>query len=295
MDNAQFQVDELEVIQSAYPKSTTQDHGLVDFVAMVVASKIDPEAARLELQQKPCVSFYVSLCEDNLHVGIEFPKSYPESSLKVSVRGFNRSKEDELLISLRRIATNAAVLGEGCAFEVIQAAETYALEISSEVLAETPVLLPSKPVCVCRRLIYSHHIIATDKRVAITANALELRLGGFVKHGWPGIIVVEGLEGNVEEYYRRLKRFQWKHLEVRGEEVEEICASVQDESCVTTASENDLVAKFCRLPRAFEELGDSGDALSAVGRRCREAGLEDLFASFFGKKVGAVRTAEGVE
>ena len=302
MDHVQLQVEELAVIQSAYPEITLQDHGLVDLIDKVVAGEVDPEAARLELQQKPCVSLQIFLHKDALHMRLEFPKNYPETSLKVSLRGsrsgLTRSQEGELVRSLLRVASNAAIIGEGCGFEIIQIAETYAIESVPVVTVEMPMPLPVKPVRVCRRLIYSHHIIATDKRAAITSNALELRLGGFVKHGWPGVILVEGLEGNVEEYYRRLKRFQWKHLEVRGEEIIEKAHSyfAGDEShTALSAIRETLLVSLCRIPRAFEELGDCGDALSEAGRRCREAGLEDLFSTLFSKKLSASSAAEDAE
>ena len=66
--------------------------------------------------------------------------------------------------------------------------------------------------------------IADSKRRAIREEAAALRLGGMVKHGWPGVIVVEGLEEDVREYERRLRRFQWQHLQTRGEESQRVNA-----------------------------------------------------------------------
>ena len=115
-----------------------------------------------------------------------------------------------------------------------------------------------------RRLVYSHHIIADEKRAAIRQEALDLQLGGCVKHGWPGIIVVEGAEADCVEYVRRIQRFRWQHLVVRGE---------QTVSGDPGSSIDDLRV----LPRGFEELGAASDAMTRLAERCQEAGLDDLF------------------
>ncbi|CAN0035536.1 unnamed protein product [Ectocarpus fasciculatus] len=77
----------------------------------------------------------------------------------------------------------------------------------------------AEPIFLGRRLIYSHHIIATQKRTGIVKAARDLRLGGFSKVvGWPGVIVVEGEEGSCEDFVSTLRGWRWKHLAVRGEE-----------------------------------------------------------------------------
>ena len=94
-----------------------------------------------------------------------------------------------------------------------------------------------------RRLIYSHHIIAKTKRKAILNLAKEYDLGGFVKIGWPGIIIIEGLEENCILFVDIVSAMRWKYLVVRGEEQEE-------QERLSTLEENR------KLPKSFEELGD---------------------------------------
>uniref|UniRef100_H3GHE3 Major facilitator superfamily (MFS) profile domain-containing protein n=1 Tax=Phytophthora ramorum TaxID=164328 RepID=H3GHE3_PHYRM len=55
------------------------------------------------------------------------------------------------------------------------------------------------PVVLGRRAIYFHHIIASNKRRVVKEWALELQLGGFSKIGWPGVVIVEGAEDNVQD------------------------------------------------------------------------------------------------
>merc|ERR1712127_871325 len=56
------------------------------------------------------------------------------------------------------------------------------------------------PARLGRRGMFSHHIIASSKRQAISQWAAQLRLGGLAKIGWPGIIIVEGDERDVQHY-----------------------------------------------------------------------------------------------
>lgn len=113
-----------------------------------------------------------------------------------------------------------------------------------------------------RRLCYSHHIINAAKRKAVVEWAVQLGLGGFSKIGWPGIIVVEGMEQNVEEYCRALQRLRWKHFTVRGEDT------------VTIPPGEDL-DESRRLPSHFTELPEDG--MSSLAAAMTAAGLRDLF------------------
>jgi hypothetical protein len=50
-----------------------------------------------------------------------------------------------------------------------------------------------------RRMIYFHHIINEGKREMVSSWAIQLRLGGYSKIGWPGLVVVEGSEEACKE------------------------------------------------------------------------------------------------
>ncbi|CBN74926.1 conserved unknown protein [Ectocarpus siliculosus] len=122
-----------------------------------------------------------------------------------------------------------------------------------------------EPVFLGRRLIYSHHIIATQKRTGIMKAARDLRLGGFSKVGWPGVIVVEGEEGSCEDFVSTLRGWRWKHLTVRGEE------KVRVPNGRTLDQER-------RLPALLIELGEK-EGVSVLAKHCREAGLGELFST----------------
>ena len=113
---------------------------------------------------------------------------------------------------------------------------------------------------------FSHHIIAPAKIRAIRQWAAELALGGFVKIGWPGLIVAEGSEENVKRYVAALQRLRWQHFVVRGEEI------------VRGQNPDQTVDDLRALPPQFEEIGERG--MKVLAERMREAGLMELFRTF---------------
>ena len=113
-----------------------------------------------------------------------------------------------------------------------------------------------------RRIIYSHHIIASSKRRGLQDLASRHGLGGYAKIGWPGVILVEGEESGCRSFVDEIRRWRWQQLQVRGEEQVRI-------------PHGDSLDGHRRLPSDFEELGE--DEMSALARNCREAGLEGLF------------------
>lgn len=54
-------------------------------------------------------------------------------------------------------------------------------------------------------LLWSHHLLATSKRRDIVAWASELDLYVISKPGYPGVIVTEGIERDVDEFLTRIK------------------------------------------------------------------------------------------
>lgn len=112
-----------------------------------------------------------------------------------------------------------------------------------------------------RRLIYSHHIIAPSKRKAIVELAQHYNLGGYVKIGWPGIIIIEGEETDCISYVDEIRGMRWQHLVVRGEQ--------------HTSVQNRMELEEARvLPGKMQEVGDK---MSIIAEHCKRAGLEELF------------------
>lgn len=75
-------------------------------------------------------------------------------------------------------------------------------------------------------VLWSHHLLATGKRKDIVNWASELQLYGISKPGYPGIIIVEGIEASVDEFVYRIKvgSFTTIHLRVDAD----LCATATE-------------------------------------------------------------------
>jgi hypothetical protein len=116
-----------------------------------------------------------------------------------------------------------------------------------------------------RRLIYSHHIISKVKRAEIKELAADYQLTGYMKIGWPGLLIVEGREQDCLAFYDSIRRWNWQYLVVRGEQRDDLVVA-------GTASEGETVQDYRKF-KAFLEVDD----MSIVAQHCRDVGLEALF------------------
>lgn len=110
-------------------------------------------------------------------------------------------------------------------------------------------------------LIWFHHIKSGMKKKEIRDCADDLRVGGFWKEGFPGIIIAEGAADDISEYIKCLQKLRWQHMVVRGERV------------VTIDNESVSCDEYRKMPLPIQEVEDT----SEMGRRCTSCGLHDLF------------------
>ncbi|CAD2095728.1 RWD domain-containing protein, putative [Plasmodium vinckei brucechwatti] len=113
-----------------------------------------------------------------------------------------------------------------------------------------------------RRLCYSHHILSQVKRSCIIKWARELKIGGYSKIGYPGIIVCEGPKEEVDFYVNSLNKLRWKHFDCRG--MEDI-----------VLNEYEHLDDMRVLPKNMYELDQK--SMSTLSNICTECGLRDLF------------------
>lgn len=136
------------------------------------------------------------------------------------------------------------------------------------------------PVVLGRRLIYSHHIISKIKRADIKKLASNYELTGYMKIGWPGLLIIEGLEEHCLAFYDEIRPWAWQYLVVRGEQQEKYSSTSTTTSTALQgnqsrqAIEADIVHSKRRFT-SFQEVED----MSVVAQHCRNVGLESLFKS----------------
>ncbi|BGP36354.1 hypothetical protein JCM10450v2_000253 [Rhodotorula kratochvilovae] len=133
-------------------------------------------------------------------------------------------------------------------------------------------------------LLWSHHLLATSKRKDIVAWSTELGLYGLAKPGYPGVIIVEGIASNVDEFVHRIKQLQWKALQVRCElDGPLVDAPAAAEGVSARDAPAWAVRRRSHLGPVLDPLGREKvcvkevEGLNEVGEIMRAAGLEDVF------------------
>ena len=143
-----------------------------------------------------------------------------------------------------------------------------------------------------RRWIWVHHIVDAQRRKAIMSEASERALGGYLKSGYPGIVVVEGSAAACVDFVRWIKGNksrpggfgrQWGH-HVRGEINIDVCGSamgVDEGACTDAEAARDVdvqgaLDRHRRLPTQFTEV----EEMATLGRECKACGLEDEFKEY---------------
>ncbi|CAJ1930729.1 unnamed protein product [Cylindrotheca closterium] len=118
-----------------------------------------------------------------------------------------------------------------------------------------------------RLWIWVHHITNNDRRKSIMAEAQGLKLGGVLKHGYPGIILIEGRSNACDDFATWVKGSKslpggfGRNLghHVRGQ----VQLEAEEEQQLCFASD-------------FQEMED----MAVLGQLCKEKGLEDEFREF---------------
>ena len=219
-----------------------------------------------------------------IRLTLTLPESYPtEASLDVSATIIDDSGAcssavllksaynalPKLAVSCRQVAVES--IGEEAVFTVLSHADEWILDQwpdhckavshgeTTPEAASAKKSSSSEPAILGRRLIYSHHIISKIKRADMKGLASHHKLTGYIKIGWPGIIIIEGAEEDCRSFYDEIRRWQWKYLVVRGEQQE-------------TVPNGKLVDDLRRF-QGFHE----AEFIAFVAQRCRDVGLESLF------------------
>ena len=143
------------------------------------------------------------------------PPGYPTcaAELSASVQGLKRGSADRLSAQLTERAAELA--GEEAVLELAQALQELgpaALEESAAAAqpaeagpaggerAQAPAAEGNG-----RRWIWAHHIKDAERRRSIVEEATERSLGGFLKPGYPGVVVIEGDAVSCDDFVSWIK------------------------------------------------------------------------------------------
>ncbi|GAA93596.1 uncharacterized protein L969DRAFT_64578 [Mixia osmundae IAM 14324] len=116
-------------------------------------------------------------------------------------------------------------------------------------------------------LFWSHHLKSTIKRKDIHAFSSELGLWTIARPGYPGVIVSEGKQEDLDEFIRRIKAMQWKALTVRYDEVHTVALDAWTERV-------SLAKVIGPKPHAIEV-----ESMSELSAAMDQASLRSVFLS----------------
>ncbi|NXH21678.1 RWD2A protein, partial [Bucco capensis] len=194
----------------------------------------------------PQLEFSIAIDVGEAKVKVELqvllPHLYPHVAPRLFARSdaLHRQQQQQLNTALTSHISSLAP-GELCIYEAVQWVKDKSLpylEKSSKSSAESASEAVVVKETLHRLWIYSHHLYRQELRRKILDSAKKLNLTGFCLTGKPGVICVEGLQENCEEFWHVIRYPNWKHISCKHTESVEAEGSIDD----------------LRLFHAFEEL-----------------------------------------
>ncbi|XP_049674271.1 RWD domain-containing protein 2A isoform X1 [Accipiter gentilis] len=235
----ELQLLEVEMLLSMFPKEGEMD--LDEDAVSSVQRYLRNDDGALPPQLEYSIAVDVGEARVKVELQVLLPHMYPHVAPQLFARSNALHRQQQLQLNTG-LASHISSLdsGELCICGAVQWVKDHSLpylensKISSEGTSKEVVVKET----LHRMWIYSHHIYRQELRKKIFDCARKLNLTGFCLTGKPGVICVEGLRENCEEFWRLIRYPNWKHIS---------CKHV--ENIETEGSIDNL-----RLFRAFEDL-----------------------------------------
>ncbi|NWI70042.1 RWD2A protein, partial [Todus mexicanus] len=235
----ELQLLEMETLLTMYPKKGEISVG--EEAVPSVRRYLRDGGGALPPQLEFSVAVDVGEPKVKVELQVLLPHMYPHVAPQLFARSnaLHRQQQSQLNAGL---ASHMSSLdsGEMCIYEAVQWVKDNILPFLEN--RKSSLEGTSKEVRVKETLhrmwIYSHHIYRQELRKKIFDSAKKLNLTGFCLTGKPGVICVEGLRENCEEFWRVIRYPNWKHISCKHVE------NIESEGSVDRL----------RLFRAFEDL-----------------------------------------
>lgn len=235
VENLELQLSEVEMLQSMFPDGDEfklDDPGILldvqDFISRKtkelppqISLYLRVECDSIEGGQNVCGS-EINILDLFCSLKHEYPNEKPDLFVRAP-RDMDRDVQKELnrdleshLLSLEQ--------GELCIVPAIQwlkdNADIYFKKCTKELKNSHSLTQSSKNEGLFVRMwMYMHHIYSKTKRKIILDWSSDYNLTGFSLPGKPGVVCIEGNECDVEEYYSKLRRLNWKKITCRHRQV----------------------------------------------------------------------------
>lgn len=246
LESLRLQLSEVEMLESMFPNEEEfrlEDPGVLVDVQEFISRKSKVLPSRLSFflkvesaEGKPdnpdnnesmkdtviVFDIYCSLPHDYPN---EKPELYVRSPLSIDREGQKKLNQDleDFLLTLES--------GELCIVPAIQWLQENALKYADLCSSKCNNAVENSNTVeehgkFVRMWMYMHHIYSKTKRKIILDWSSDYNLTGFSLPGKPGVVCIEGDETNVEEYYSRLRRLNWKKITCRHRQVGESNLSI---------------------------------------------------------------------
>ena len=238
--NLELQLSEIELLQSMYPgekELKIDDQELLDIqdfcsgrthkvpngLNFTLTIQLDDDDKKVEESNS-------AHREHVIELACYFPQEYPGVKADLFVRTQILSRETQKQLN-NDLTSHISTLdyGDLCTLPAIQWIKENAVSYIERCLNEVHSLSAKSSTeengcktntrgLFLRMWLYMHHIYSKTKRKDILQWASDHDLTGFCLPGKPGVVCLEGDEYNVEEYFGRLRRLNWKKITCRHRE-----------------------------------------------------------------------------
>ena len=244
-ENLELQLSEVEMLRSMYPEEEEfkVDEQVLADIEEFCSEKTDEKPTGLNFSLTLQVDINGegnSEKQNTIGLSCYFPQEYPNSKPEFFARSqsLDRDTQRELNESLNsHISTLES--GELCTLPAIQwIQDNGGMYIIKSHSKRTPTKDSKQQEnenrnkengIFLRMWLYMHHIYSKTKRKDILQWASDYNLTGFCLPGKPGVVCLEGNECNVEEYFSRLRRLNWKKITCRHREKGMPTKSIDDQ------------------------------------------------------------------
>ncbi|NP_001088006.1 RWD domain containing 2A L homeolog [Xenopus laevis] len=183
----------------------------------------------------PVIEFSVFLNIQNSEVKavmhVSLPQSYPQEEPQVFVRSVALDRQQQNFLN-KELGSYIRSLdrGELCISMAVQwLQDNISTYIQNSKQNDEPECeIKATTYTFHRMWIYSHHIYRQELRKKILDYAKRLNLTGFCLTGKPGVICIEGVKEQCEEFWRDIRYPNWKHISCKHTESKEVTGKIDD-------------------------------------------------------------------
>lgn len=221
------QLEEVDMLSSIYCSPGEMhifDPGVIsDFNEFVKTTDSNPKTAlKAHLDYIITITVLHGTRQEKLDVRIELPHLYPalenaivsihSTLLSKAKENYFKNEIEQFISTMERNETYIYQIISWIQDQIENLLKRDASEFADNVTIESSTAPVEVTFDFERLWIYSHHLKSKTKRQEIVRYSRDLDLTGFSRPGKPGIICVEGLQANTQNFWKTIKSMHWQKI-----------------------------------------------------------------------------------